>query len=310
MKANKKILILGCGGMLGEAFYNTFSDNYEVRATDIEVNEPWLSKLDVRNYEEVRNESEEFEPDYIFNLAALTDLEFCENNPRETYLTNTVGAENGALISEELGIPYVFISTAGIFDGKQATYNDYDQPYPLSIYGKSKYYAELAIKDICSKYFIFRAGWMMGGARKDKKFVHKIIKQLEAGEKELHVVTDLKGSPTYTYDFARNASKMISTNFYGLYNMTCEGGPTRYEVAREMLKILGLSSEVTLTEVDSTYFIKEYFAPRPDSEVLENLKLKLRNLDEMGEWNVSLKDYLKKDWSNIIKVNIESNAVV
>ena len=292
--------MLGCGGMLGEAFYHIFRDDFDVIATDIDVNEPWLSNLDVREYEAIRSTVNDIKPDFIFNLAAYTDLEFCEQNIDETNLTNTTGAENCAQISEEFNCTYIFISTAGIYDGSQESYTDFDEPAPLSIYGKSKYNAELRIKDICSKYFIFRAGWMMGGGKKDKKFVHKIIKQLLAGHKELHVVSDLKGSPTYTYDFAKNALKMINTNFYGLYNMTCEGGPSRYDVAAEMLRILGLTDKIKLNEVDSQHFNKEYFAPRPESEVLENLKLRRRELDEMRDWNVSLKDYLEKDWIEIV----------
>lgn len=292
--------MLGCGGMLGEAFYHIFRDDFDVKATDIDVNEPWLSSLDVREYEAIRSAVNDIKPDFIFNLAAYTDLEFCEQNIDATNLTNTTGAENCAQISQEFNCTYIFISTAGIYDGRQESYTDFDEPAPLSIYGKSKYNAELRIKDICSKYFIFRAGWMMGGGHKDKKFVHKIIKQLLAGQKELHVVSDLKGSPTYTYDFALNALKMINTKFYGLYNMTCEGGPSRYDVAAEMLRILGLTDKIKLNEVDSQHFIEEYFAPRPESEVLENLKLRRRKLDEMRDWNVSLKDYLEKDWIEIV----------
>ena len=287
--------------MLGEAFYNIFNNDYEIRATDIDVNETWLAKLDIRDYDAIRQEAIKFKPDYIFNLAAYTDLEYCEINPEDTYLTNTIGAENAAFISEEIGSTYVFISTAGIFDGGQDIYNEYDIPVPISVYGKSKYYAELSIRDICSKYFIFRAGWMMGGGIKDKKFIHKIVKQLLAGEKVLHVVSDLKGSPTYTYDFAENTKKMISTELYGLYNMTCEGGPSRYDVAVEMLKLFDLTEKIELVEVKSDYFSEEYFAPRPDSEVLENLKLRLRNLYFMREWDLSLKDYLENEWIQKVK---------
>jgi len=290
--------------MLGEAFYNTFYDDYKVHASDIEVNESWLTELDVRDLDAIREEALEFQPDYIINLAAHTDLEFCENNPDDTYLTNTVGAENGASISEELGSTYVFISTAGIFDGGKEIYNEDDIPVPLNVYGKSKYNAELSIKNSCTKYFIFRAGWMMGGGHKDKKFVHKIIKQILAGKRVLHVVDDLKGSPTYTYDFARNVKEMISTDFYGLYNMTCEGGPSRYDVAAEMLKIFDLQDRIELIEVKSDHFSEEYFAPRPDSEVLENAKLRLRNLNTMRDWGLSLKDYLEKDWTQLVKAKV------
>lgn len=287
--------------MLGEAFYNTFRNDHEIHASDIDVNESWLTELDVRDIDAIRKAALEFKPDHIFNLAAFTDLEYCENNPDETYLTNTTGAENAAAISGELGITYVFISTAGIFDGAKDIYDDHDIPSPLSVYGKSKYRAELSLIDTLTKYFIFRPGWMMGGGYKDKKFIHKIIKQLLEGKRELHVVSDLKGSPTYTYDFAENVKAMISTEHYGLYNMTCEGGPSRYDVAAEMLKIFDLQEKIELIEVRSDHFSEEYFAPRPDSEVLKNLKLKLINLDMMRDWELSLKDYLEKDWTQIVK---------
>ena len=145
---------------------------------------------------------------------------------------------------------------------------------------------------------------MMGGGHKDKKFIHKIVKQLLAGKQKLHVVSDLKGSPTYTYDFAANAKKMISTKLYGLYNMTCEGGPSRYEVAAEMLKIFDLQDRIELIEVKSDHFSQEYFAPRPESEVLDNLKLKTINLDKMRAWDLSLKEYLEKDWAQIVKEKV------
>ena len=83
--------------------------------------------------------------------------------------------------------------------------------------------------------------------------------------------------------------------------MTCEGGPSRYDVAAEMLKIFDLKDKIELIEVKSDYFSKEYFAPRPESEVLQNLKLKLRNHDNMKEWDISLKDYLEKDWIQIVQ---------
>ena len=154
--------------MLGEAFYNTFCDDFEVKATDIEVNENWLSYLDVRDIDAIRGIAEDFQPEFIFNLAALTDLEYCERNIEETYLTNKTGVENCALVSEEYHCTYIFISTAGVYDGEKTSYTESDIPAPVSIYGKSKYHAEIAVKEICSKYFIFRAGWMMGGGKKTR----------------------------------------------------------------------------------------------------------------------------------------------
>ena len=113
----KRIYIAGAGGMLGEAFYNNWNDDYELKCTDIDVNETWLNYLDFRNFDEYRNDVKSFKPDYLFHLGAFTDLEYCELNSDETYKTNTLAVENATLIANELKIPILYISTAGIFDG-------------------------------------------------------------------------------------------------------------------------------------------------------------------------------------------------
>jgi len=292
---NSKILITGCGGMLGEAVYSVFSDVCVVKATDIDVNEKWLSYLDVRDCQALEKEILEFQPTAIFHLAALTDLEYCENNSQESYKTNAMGTENIVSLCKKNNLLAVYISTAGIYDGNQDVYDDYDQPNPLSYYGKSKYAGEIAFKQDLDNYFVFRAGWMMGGGpKKDKKFVKKIIDQINSGKKELFVVRDKVGTPTYTHDFAKNMLDVINSNYFGLYNMVCGGEGSRFDVAEEMLNILGLEKKIKLTEVDSDFYKKEYFAPRPYSEKLINLKLDLRKLNKMRDWRVCLKEYLLK----------------
>ena len=117
MQLNKKIkvMITGCGGMLGEAVYNTFSKECSVLASDIDMNESWLEYCDVRDLNSVLKMSLEFKPDLLINLAALTDLEYCETNPEDSWLTNALGQENICLAAKKLDIPVVYISTAGIF---------------------------------------------------------------------------------------------------------------------------------------------------------------------------------------------------
>ena len=292
---DSRILVTGCGGMLGEAVYPVFSKICTVKATDIDLNTEWLSYLDVRDYQAIEKEIVNFKPSIIFHLAALTDLEYCEKNPYEAYKTNAIGTENVTILCKKYNILEVYISTAGIFDGKQDIYNDYDPPNPISCYGKSKYAGEMFVKFHSEKYFIFRPGWMVGGGpEKDKKFVKKIIDQINSGKKELFVVRDKLGVPTYTYDFAKNMLEVINSDYYGLYNMVCEGMCSRYDVAEEILKVLNLEEKIKLTEVNSDFFEKQYFAPRPYSEKLLTLKLKLRGLCKMRGWKTCLKEYLSK----------------
>jgi len=297
----KRIYIAGAGGMLGEAFYYIFRDDYDLKCTDIDVNEDWISYLDFRDRDAYVADVNAFRPDYLFHLGAYTDLEFCEQNPDATYITNTLSVENAVWIANQLEIPILYISTAGIFDGRQESYDDWDQPNPLGHYARSKYMGEQFVVTNADRYLVCRAGWMMGGGwKKDKKFVKKIIGQLAEGKRDLYVVNDKDGTPTFTFDFARNVKTLLQMEFWGLYNMVCEGQTSRYEVARELIDILGLTNSVKLHEVSSEHFIDTYFAPRPASERLVNKKLELRGVNEMRDWRVALAEYVNEHFAGIL----------
>jgi dTDP-4-dehydrorhamnose reductase len=233
------------------------------------------------------------------HIGAHTSLEYCETHPDDAYHTNTLSVENAAVLAQAHGIPLVYISTAGIFDGEKALYDDWDQPRPLGVYARAKYLGEIAVQTRVAKHYIFRAGWMMGGGpKKDKKFINLLMKQLASGTTELKVVNDKLGTPTYTVDFARNLAAMIETQYYGLYNMVCGGETGRLEVAQELVQLLDLDDQVKVTPVTSEHFAQQYFAPRPPCERLVNYKLKLRNMDLMRDWRVALHDYLRDYFSD------------
>jgi dTDP-4-dehydrorhamnose reductase len=298
----KKIFIAGCGGMLGEAFHEKFGSDYELMCTDKDLNDSWIWFLDFRNFDDYRNKVFGFKPDYLFHLGAFTNLEDCEKHLPETYENNTLGVENAVLIANELNIPLLYISTAGIFDGKKDCYDDWDIPNPSGVYARSKYMGERYVVENGNRYLVCRAGWMMGGGpRKDKKFVHKIMQQLKEGKKELFVVDDKNGTPTYTYDFASTVKQLIEHEFWGVYNCVCHGMTSRLEVAEEILKITGLTNDVKITCVNSEYFATEYFAERPASERLVSAKLELRGMSQMRNWRLALKEYIENTYDKYLK---------
>jgi len=297
----KKIYVAGCGGMLGEAFYTQFREDFILKCTDKDVNESWLTYLDFRDYNAYKKDVTDFKPDYLFHLGAYTDLEFCELNADETYNTNTLAVENAVYIANELDVPLLYISTAGIFDGKKEVYDDWDQPNPLGVYARAKYMGERFVVENAKRYLVCRAGWMMGaGPKKDKKFIQKLMKQLKEGKKELFIVDDKDGTPTFTHDFAKNVKVLMQKEYWGLYNMVCGGETSRYEVAQELLKILGLENDVRLTPVSSDYFKDTYFAERPPCERLVNRKLKIRDINLMRDWKVALKEYISTYYNDYL----------
>ncbi|WP_276324418.1 SDR family oxidoreductase [Rhodoferax saidenbachensis] len=283
----------GCGGMLGDAMYQRLQKvGAVVKASDVNCIEDWLEYADVRDFNAIRKHILDFEPQLIINLAALTDLEYCEQEQENSWLTNAFGAENLGLIAAQLDVPYVYISTAGIFGGERDLYHDFHAPNPLSVYAQSKYYGEQYVRTSIKKHFVLRAGWMMGGGpAKDKKFINKIYKQIQAGATELCVVDDKLGTPTYTVDFANGLCGIVESDQYGLYNQVCGGAASRFEVAQEFVRLLGLADTIKVKVVPSDYFKSQYFAPRPASEKLVNLKLNQRGLNLMRDWKVCLQEY-------------------
>ena len=291
----------GVGGMLGEAFHHVFSDSHELLCTDKDVNADWLSLLDFRDRAEYIRQVEEFAPDALFHIGAHTSLEYCEDNVDDAYATNTLPVETAVWLANKLEIPLLYISTAGIFDGRQETYDDWDQPNPLGHYARSKYMGERFVVENAQRYLVCRAGWMMGGGpAKDKKFIQKLMAQLKAGASELKVVDDKLGTPTYTRDFAAQVKVLLEHELWGLYNMVCQGVTSRLEVAQYLVEALGKDGEVAVSPVSSDYFAAEYFAPRPPSERLITKKLDLREVNVMRDWRVCLDEYIADQYAGFL----------
>lgn len=298
-----KILVTGAAGMLGDSLVPTLEEeNHKVYPTDINITDPKIKYLDVREIDKISKSVSTIKPDMIIHLAAETDLEKCEENQDEAYRVNSIGAQNVAIICQEKKIPLVYVSTAGVFDGRKETpYTEFDKPNPINVYGQSKLEGERFVKALLDKYFIVRAGWMIGGGQKDKKFVRKIISQIEKGKKEIHAVIDKHGTPTYAPAFSKVLVKLIRTNFYGLYHLVCKGNATRFDVASKIIEFLGIN-DVKLTPVKSDFFSREYPTPRPDSEEMLNYMLELRGMNTMPTWDEGLRQYLDKYFKHVPKL--------
>jgi len=289
-----KALVTGASGMLGSALCPLLLKNgYEVYPTDISSNGEVMG-MDIRDLAQVKEVVGRERPCIIFHLAAETDVDKCEVDMDHAFRVNTFGTENMALISQQYNIPLIYISTCGVFDGRKSVpYNEFDLPNPVSVYSKSKLEGELIVAKLLNRYFIFRAGWMIGGGKKDKKFVAKIVELLKTKD-TLTVVNDKIGNPTFTQDFSECIIKIVKSGRYGLYHITNKGSVSRYEIACKIVEFLG-KNKVTVKAITSASY--PLAAPRPDSEAVDNYKLKLMGI-EMRSWEEALKDYL----SEIVKV--------
>lgn len=299
-----KVLVTGAAGMLGFALCPALLEQgHEVLATDIRMLTRDIRKLDVRDLDQVADFCRLNTPDLVMHLAAETNLELCERDIRHAYLTNTIGTRNLAWICRDLDIPMVYISSIGVFDGtKPEPYDENDVPNPINVYGRTKWAGEIIVESALKKYFIARAGWMIGGGEREKKFVALIIQQIRKGSRQIQVVTDKIGTPTYNVDFARGLARLISTTHYGVYHLSSGAVVSRYQVAQKILQVLGRTN-ITLTDItsDSQYIQDNFPTPRPKSETMRSIKTAALNLDCMRSWDIALEEYLMNNYKKDIR---------
>lgn len=301
----ERVLITGCGGMLGNAIYPYFKNRFHhLLATDIQIEDDerdWLNYLDARDPAAMRRAFADFKPDLILHLAALVDVEQCEMRPIDAEISNAVTAKIAAELANEHGATIVYISTGGVFDGtKEGYYIEADRPNPIMVYGATKLEGEVHVRNICSRHYILRPGWMVGGGpRNDHKFVYMILEQLSSGARTIYAVNDKIGTPTYTHDFAMNLFALLGHGAYGTYHMVCKGTGTRFDVAKEIVDICGYDVEVK--PVDSSFFSERFFVERPRSEMLFNQALENLNINLMRDWRVALRDYIQRDYAHVIR---------
>ena len=188
----------------------------------------------------------------------------------------------------------VYTSTAGVFGGeKHEPYTEFDAPAPANVYGHAKLAGERIVETLLDRFYIVRAGWMVGGGPQDKKFVGKLMRIMEDGETHLRAVADKLGTPTYAKDLATGIRGLIDTGYFGLYHLVNSGGAcSRYDVAVALRDLIG-REDVTVEAVSSAHFPLP--APRARSEAMVNYKLDLLGLNRQRHWRDALTAYVTEE---------------
>ena len=284
-----RMLVTGAAGMVGGYVSETFADT-ELILTD---RAGQTRALDVRDAQAVRAALEAARPEVVLHLAAATDVDRCEQEPEWAHQVNVEGTRHVAAACKAQGSILVYLSTGAVFSGaKSAPYIEEDEPAPVNVYGRTKWAAERVITSSLERYYIIRAGWMLGGGPRDKKFVGRILRLLTDGRCSLPVVNDTWGSPTYAKDLLNGIRRVLETRRYGLYHLVNPGCCSRYDVALAVQEALS-RCEVQLTPVSSAAFALP--APRPRMEALQNARLERMGLSLMRPWRDALREYLRAE---------------
>ena len=283
----QKVLITGGHGMLGRTLEQVLTDaNYEVIITD-------HHNGDITNLNNFDSVLKRHKPDCVIHCAAMTAVDNCESEVDHAYLLNAVGTQNVARACNTNNIRLIAISTDYVFDGKKETpYNEYDIAGNCdSIYGKSKYAAEVAVKTFCKNHVIVRVSWLYGGG--GPSFVHTMMRLGVNPEiPNLKVVNDQFGNPTSTEAVANKLLEILSRrDLTGIIHATCEGEANWYDFAKEIFKIKNIEKNVIPCTTD------EFPTPatRPKNSRLDKMNLRLYHLKPMPQWQDALKTFLDKE---------------
>lgn len=278
-----RIFVSGANGQLGSEMPRAFAGHDIIPGT--------RPDFDLTDERAVRTAIERAEPALIVHAGAHTDVDGCERDPERAYRTNALGTRFVALAAHAAGVPLVAVSTDYVFDGtKGEPYLEWDDPNPLSVYGRSKLAGEreaLALHDRC---YVVRTSWVY--SPRGRNFVRTMLRL--AGERpRLTVVDDERGGPTLAADLADAIARLVERQVYGVYHFANAGSCSRYDLACRAIGLAGLSAEVA--PVSTAEYLSRYPlpAPRPASSTLRNLAGAALGI-ELPHWEDALERFLRQ----------------
>jgi len=262
----QKVLVTGANGLLGQKIVEIFLDDFEVHGigrrnkASLEFDDFNYTVCDITNREQILELVRIFEPNFIINSAAYTNVDGCESNREECWKINVVGVENLANVAKRFGIQVVHISTDYVFDGVDGNYDEESRPKPLGYYGRSKLASENALISSGIDCAIVRTMILYGtGINLNHNFVTWIIEKLTNGE-SIHIIDDQFGHPTFVDDLAKAIRKIVELKKTGIYNIAGSECLSRLELALKVAEVFNLDK--SLIHLIKTKDLKQK-APRP-----------------------------------------------
>ncbi len=272
MDVYRSIVITGAGGMLAHALRDAL---HARRLTPALVTK---AECDISNPEDVSRLFTHHRPTLLFNCAAHTRVDLCEDEPQKANAINGHAAGLLAKRAREYHTKLIHFSTDFVFDGhNDIPYRPNDRPNPLSAYGSSKLLGEQFIQEAApTGWTIIRTAWLFG--RYGDCFPSTIVK-LAQNQRPLRVVQDQLGSPTSTLDLALATLNLVDRNSEGIFHITNSGQTSWYGFAAAVLEEFKLSE------------IRPKQARRPAYSVLDTSRYSLLTGQVPRNWREALREY-------------------
>lgn len=278
-----KILVTGATGQLG------YDVCRELDRRGIPHLGTGSSDMDITDEPAVKRRLAAYRPDAVIHCAAYTAVERAEEEPERAFQVNECGTRNIAAACREIGAKLLYPSTDYVFPGTGTAPHETDAlTGPLNVYGKSKLAGESAVRALAEKYYIVRISWVFG--INGGNFV-KTMLRLSETQREVQVVDDQVGSPTYTADLAPLLCDMVRTERYGVYHATNEGFCSWAEFAAAIFMKAG---RTTTVQPVATAEYSATKALRPLNSRLSKQSLTDAGFSRLPPWRDALARYLKE----------------
>jgi dTDP-4-dehydrorhamnose reductase len=248
-------------------------------------------ELDITDEKAVDKFITDYQPDVVMHNAAWTAVDKAEQMPDAVYKVNALGPKYIAEACKKVGAVMFYISTDYVFDGKGTRFFETTDPKNgLSVYGKTKGEGEDFIRGLLTKYFIIRISWAFG--LNGHNFIRTMISLADSGKKELSIVDDQIGSPTYTYDLSKLMCDMMVTDKYGTYHATNEGVCSWAEFADFIFKTAGLTVKVNPVSTEEYRKLVPNQAARPLNSRMSKESLVKAGFRKMPTWQDATERYI------------------
>jgi dTDP-4-dehydrorhamnose reductase len=281
-----RVLVTGAAGMLARDLVPCL-----VRRGHEAVAPP-ESDLDITHLEAIRRWTGSTRPDVVINCAAYTRVDQAEQEEALANIINGLAVQNLCLACQEADTPLVHFSTDYVFDGtKKAPYTIYDHPNPINAYGRTKLLGEKYVLWLLKKFYLVRTSWLFG--INGTNFIETMLK-LAQKQKQVSVVNDQRGCPTWTQNLSDAVVSLIESGRYGVYHATNSEPTTWFEYAREIFRLSGTGTEVLPITSDQ----HPTAATRPKNSVLDPFPLPEVMGRQMPSWQEALKAYLQQRKAN------------
>ena len=250
---NTRILLIGCYGLLGQRIVQGMLPEAFVLGVDQDENAYihgehfQYARLDITNRKEVKRMCEEYNPDWVINAAAYTNVDECEIKKELCWRVNVEGVENLVKFAKKIEAKFIHISSDYIFDGKKNLYTEEDLPSPLSYYGKAKLASENVVRASGIDWTILRTSTLydVDALKGQQNFVTWVVQNLRQGN-SIRIVTDQWGNPTLARNLAAAVWQVVSLNRTGVFNAAGKDNVDRHTFAKKIAEYFNLDAELLI----------------------------------------------------------------